>query len=525
MKNNFVKYIFIIFIIIIVIAVIYKSNKPEEIKMEEPVVSHDEEEIVKEINLGIAEFDTINPILSYNKHVQEISRIIFEPLLEMDEEYKLKKCLAKDWAKTSENTYLVKIRDDIKWSDGTQFVVEDVIFTINTLKQMSSIYANNVRYITNVEKVDDDTIQITTEHEIPFFEYNLIFPIMNRTYYEGQDFSNTEKNNLPIGTGKYKIVQNISNAIILNKNQYYSREELTLEKITISKYATLGELYNAFKLGKIDVITSTNINIEDYIGTIGYNKQEVAGREFDFLALNTQNTILSNVEVRNAISHAINRENIIISLFNNKYKVTNYPLDYGNWLKGEESDNSYNPDLAKQILEQNGWIYKYDKWQKTENYITKTLNFKIVVQASNQTRVTVAEMIKTDLETIGIKVSIIKANDNQYQYYLQNKNYDSIIIGTTRSLTPNLETYFGSSNYANFSNEELNNIMNELKNISKEDLLEEKFTRIRQIFNEQKPYIGLYSDYYSVASSWSLRGNIIPNWYNIFIDINNWYKN
>ena len=113
MKNNFVKYIFIIFIIIIIIAVIYKSNKPEEIKMEEPVVSHDEEEIVKEINLGIAEFDTMNPILSYNKHVQEISRIIFEPLLEVDEEYKLQKCLAKDWAKTSENTYLVIIRDDI----------------------------------------------------------------------------------------------------------------------------------------------------------------------------------------------------------------------------------------------------------------------------------------------------------------------------------------------------------------------------------------------------------------------------
>ena len=67
--------------------------------------------------------------------------------------------------------------------------------------------------------------------------------------------------------------------------------------------------------------------------------------------------------------------------------------------------------------------------------------------------------------------------------------------------------------------------INESKNISKEDLLEEKFIRIRQIFNEQKPYIGLYSDYYSVASSWSLRGNIIPNWYNIFIDINNWYKN
>lgn len=525
MKSNFFKYIFIVFIIAIVVAIIYKINKKEETTTEEPTATQTEEEIEKEITLGVAEFDTMNPILSQNKHVQEISRMIYEPLLELDEEYKLKKCLAKDWAKTSETTYLVKIRDDIKWSDGTQLLVEDVIFTIETIKQVSSIYKSNVQNITSVQKIDNDTIQITIDREIPFFEYNLIFPIMSKTYYEGQDFSNTEKNNMPVGTGKYKIVQNISNAIILNKNEYYEREELTLEKIKISKYATLGELYNAFKLGKIDVITTTNTGIENYIGTIGYNMQEVAGREFDFLALNTQNAVLSNVEVRNAISHAINRQNIISTLFNNKYKVTDYPLDYGNWLKGEAGDTSYNPDLAKQILEQNGWVFKYNKWQKTQNYFTRTLSFKIVVQASNQTRITIAEMIKTDLEAIGIQVSIVKASDNQYQYYLQNKNYDSIITGTTMSLTPNLETYFGTNNYANFNNVELTNLINDVKNITREDLLQEKYTRIRQIFNEQTPYIGLYNSYYTVASSWDLRGNITPNWYNIFIDINNWYKN
>ena len=523
MKGNFIKYIFILFIIVIVGAVIYKSNEPEKVQIEESETSKTEEEIVREITLGIAELDTMNPILSQNKHVQEISRIIFEPLLELDEEYKMQKCLAKDWAKTSETTYLVKIRDDVKWSDGSQFLVEDVIFTIEILKQVSSIYSSNVQNIISVEKVDDDTVKITLNQEVPFFEYNLIFPIMSRTYYEGLDFTNTDKNSAPIGTGKYKIVQNISNAIILNKNEHYTREELTLEKITISKYTTLGELYNAFKLGKIDVITTTNIGIENYIGTIGFNKQEVSGREFDFLALNTQNAVLSNVEVRNAILHAINRENIVTSLFNNKYKVSNYPLDYGNWLAGEPEESSYNPELAKQILEQNGWVYKYDKWQKTQNYYTRTLSFKIVVQASNQTRVTMAEMIKADLEAIGIRVTVLKASDNQYQYYLQNKNYDSIITGTTISLSPNLTTYFNTSNYS--SNAELNTLLNEVKNITKEDLLKEKYTRIRQIFNEQQPFIGLYSSYYSVASSWALRGNVTPNWYNIFIDINNWYKN
>ena len=219
MKSNFVKYIFIIFIIAIIIAVIYKvNNDKKQQQVQEPETSTSEEEIVKEITLGIAEFDTMNPILSQNKHIQEISKIVYEPLLELDEEYKLQKCLAKDWAKTSPNTYLIKIRDDVKWSDGTQFVVEDVIFTIETLKQVQSIYSSNVQHITEVQKVDNDTLQITIDNEIPFFEYNLIFPIMSRTYYEGQDFSTTEKNAQPIGTGKYRIVQNISNAIILNKN-------------------------------------------------------------------------------------------------------------------------------------------------------------------------------------------------------------------------------------------------------------------------------------------------------------------
>ena len=165
--------------------------------------------------------------------------------------------------------------------------------------------------------------------------------------------------------------------------------------------------------------------------------------------------------------------------------MTDYSLDYGSWLKGEGTDNSYNPELAEQILEQNGWEFKYNRWQKTENYYTKTLYFKIVVQASNQSRVNVAEMIKADLQNIGINVTIVKASDSQYQYYLQNKNYDSIITGTTVSANPSIETYIDS---CNFNNEELNSLMSEVKNITKEELLKEKYTRIREIFNEYREH-------------------------------------
>ena len=522
MKGNWIKYVFIIFVIAIIVAVIYETNKRENKKEEQPQVETVEEEIIKELNLGVVSYDTANPILSQNKHMQEISRIIYEPLFELDSEYKLQKCLVKDWAKTSETTYLIKINNEIKWSDGSQLSVEDILFTIDILKQIPSIYANNVQYIVGVDKIEEDTIQISIDHEIPFFEYNLIFPIMNKAYFEGQDFSTTEKNNAPIGTGKYKIVQNYDGKIVLNKNENYTRDELSLETITITKYSNLGEMYNAFKLGKVDVITTNNTSIDNYIGTIGYNRQEVAGREFDYLALNTQTPILADKDVRNALSHAINRENMVATNYNSKYKVMDYSLDYGSWLRGEAGDNSYNPGLAQQILQQAGWEYKYNRWQKTENYYTRTLTFRLVVQASNQIRVNVAEMIKADLANIGINITIIKASDNQYNSYLQYKNYEAIITGTTVSANPSIDTYI---NACNFNNEELNNLNAEVKNITKEDLLKEKYGEIRKIFNEQKPYIGLYSSYYAVDSSWTLRGNVVANWYNIFIDIDNWYKN
>ena len=97
MKGNFIKYIFIVFIIAIIIAVIYEVNKKDEVPTEDEVSqASTEEEMIKDIVLGVSSFDTINPILSQNKHIQEISRIIYEPLFELDSEYKLQKCLVKE---------------------------------------------------------------------------------------------------------------------------------------------------------------------------------------------------------------------------------------------------------------------------------------------------------------------------------------------------------------------------------------------------------------------------------------------
>ena len=57
----------------------------------------------------------------------------------------------------------------------------------------NSIYAYNVERVISVEVIDKNTIKINLSEEVPFFEYNLTFPIMSHYYYENEDFVNTEK--------------------------------------------------------------------------------------------------------------------------------------------------------------------------------------------------------------------------------------------------------------------------------------------------------------------------------------------
>lgn len=527
MKSNWFKYIFIIFIVMILLFAIFKIKKDEADQQELEQTASSQEDKIKEIKLGIAQIDTINPILSNNKNVQDISKLIYEPLVNLTSDYKVESCLAKEWAKQSDNSYLIKLRENVKWSNGQRFTADDVRFTMDRLKDTTSIYSYNVQYVTGIDIIDDYTVKINLDREVPFFEYNLTFPIMSKDYYEAQDFVNTDKNKSPVGTGKYKISEVESSYITLVKNTSWwnKNNELTIEKITVNLYSSIGELYNSFKIGNLDLISTTNDNIQEYIGSIGYSSKEMKGREHTFLALNTQNYFLSKQEVRKAISYSIDKENIVSNVFNNKCYTSSFPLDYGSWLsQGQDASAGYNLDQAKQLLIDNGWSYRYQYWQKTENYKTQKIVLNLLVRANDSSKVAVAENIRTQLENQGIRINIIQATDEQYNQNITAQNYDIALCSMTLSPGPNLSTFFGEGNLANYSNEEVTNIMNEVKNTTDENILKEKYQRLSEIYKTDIPYISLYNNKYIVAYNSELVGEISPNWFYQFYGIEGWYK-
>jgi len=517
--KNLLTYIFALFVIILVSYAVYFVYKENQNKNNESIIGEGEKIVaLSDIRLGIVSLDTLNPILSKNKHYQDISKLVFNSLLTISEEYKIENLLAEEWSVVNDTSYIVKLRNDIKWHDSMPLVAADVKFTIDTLKRadIDSIYKDNVRNIVSTEIIDEHTLKINLDGKVPFFEYNLIFPILANHYYLNEDFVQTERNNKPLGTGTYKISIRESNAITL-----VTEETSSIKTINISLYNSIGELYNAFKVSNIDVMATTNINWKQYIGTFGFSYKEIPGREYEYLSLNCSDSVLNNPEVRKAIGLAVDKTNIVSNIFNNEYIVSNFPLDYGSWLYPNDTVGlEHNIEQAKQTLLDGGWTYKYDYWQKDGLII----DLNLVVRNSDLVRVEVAEIIKQDLEKAGIKITIDRVTDYIYQSYLNDKDYDIIFAGRNLSFNPDLTSYFSEGNLANYNNEEAKSIVRDLVGVTDEKILKEKYKRLVEIYNEEVPYISLYNNKNTFLYSKMLVADVNPNWYNLFNNISNWYR-
>lgn len=198
---------------------------------------------------------------------------------------------------------------------------------------------------------------------------------------------------------------------------------------------------------------------------------------------------------------------------------------FGSWLYDDTvKPEEYSIENAQRVLIESGWNITSRQWQKIENYRTLRTNFNLVVNSSNSERVEVVENIKSQLANVGIVINIKKVNDWQYNNYLENKNYDLIITGTNISINPSLNTYFGTNNLANYNNEDVTKLLSETRNITDKTLLKEKFSQIQKITNEDVVYIPLYINKNVLLYSLDLVGEVSPNWYNIFYNIENWYR-
>lgn len=531
MRGISLKAIFIILIVILLSLAIYNSffEKEETANIVSDLKSIVNEDIVStNLRIGIIEFDNMNPILSNNKNIQDISRLIFEPLFTLTEEYKLKGVLAEECSRIDEKTYIIKLKENIKWQDGKKFDSSDVVFTIDILKKLgtSSIYYYNIKDVTLLEALDEYTIKLEIDKEIPYFEYNLIFPIVSSKYYNEENFWHESVNLKPIGTGIFYISEVDTKNILLKKNiNNQNSKNLKLDSITLKLYDSLSKTIDAFNSEEIDIFTTSNKNIEEYVDKNKFLSSEYVNRNYYYLSLNCENKILSNKEVRQAINSSIDKESLLKNVSNVKYKISNFPLDFGSF--AYDTNNTViecDVNTAKRLLVENSWKYSYKRWNKVIEHKYLKIELDLIVNKSDSNMVKVANNVKEQLGKVGIIINIKELSKEQYNKYLTNKNYDMILINNNYGYSPSMQKFFGDNNIACYHNDEIKNILNEVKYITDEKELKQKYSRLVDLYNDEVPYISLFYNMNTMIYSNNLKGTISPNSYNLFYNIETWYR-
>lgn len=455
MNLNLFKYFFIALIVGLIIAGIYIIYIKDDGSGKSSAVESKEINMTREISIGIIDFDTVNPILTKNLEISQLTKLVYEPLVNVSQDFRIEPGLASECSKLDELTYIMKLDENKKWADGDKITFDDIEFTINTIKTVDTIYNENVQPIERIEKIDENTLKIYLVEATDFFEYYLCFPIMQKKTYNEE---------IPIGSGGVTISEVNEKKIIFEGDKI---------RLIAKIYKSATELYNNFTRGNIDLMITQNTDYEKYIGNMGYEKNLIPGRDFYYISCDN----IKDIEFRKYINENINKEKINFELNNNQYIIANFPLDYGSFLNSEKKEKS----------------------TSTKSYKKRRISLSTEVETKE-----IAKLIKEQLKEKGITVNI--------QNYV-NKNADLIIKKEKILITPDIRQYLKNT-------EELNKIVK----IENKDVLKEEYKKVIGEYYNNMPFISLYFNSYIILHNNKLKGDFTGNWYNIFYNIDTWYK-
>ncbi len=249
----------------------------------------------------------LDPMGNWNGNAYHIYWTAYDRLLEYDYETgEFKPGLATKW-ETSEDgmEYTFYLRDDVVWHDGTPFTSKDVVYTVQRGIETAN---GNYPKVSHAEAIDDYTVKFI------MLEPNSL--VMDKQWIgdsavikEGSgDTIGTTVN----GTGPYKVKEwRIGEHLILEANPDYWGEQPQMKEIKFVCYPDDSARLMALQAGDIDICAIGTASVKAALEDENLQVVSGQGTFLRYLAFNHGNEYLSNKLVRQAISHAINKEDIL----------------------------------------------------------------------------------------------------------------------------------------------------------------------------------------------------------------------
>jgi peptide/nickel transport system substrate-binding protein len=452
-------------------------------------------------------------------HASFVAAQIFDSLLNTDTKLNIVPSLAESWKiLENENAYVFNLRKGVTWHDGKPFGPEDVKFSFENIISKYDIFGAAYFKNAKVEILNETAVKLKVEQLLPAVQLTLLASvdtaIVPKHILEGQDFEKSEFRTKPIGTGPFVFKEWVKGShILLERNpNYWDKGKPYLERIIIRFITDPMTMVSALETGEVNYVfrglpyeaaakLGTNPNLEVIAHTRPPYKMT--------LQINTNHTILKNVDVRRAISYALDRKDIVqkatLGLCIPTYRVLPETVPASPNL----AKYDYNIDMANQLLDKAGYPKGADG---------KRFKIELLTRTGEAEEAAVADLIKDQLAKVGIEVALKRVDfgtmldlETKYQYdFVLTKRWVEPMWSYQLFHSSWIQPGVAFSNTMLYRNSQVDQLLDSWMREKSPEKQTELLQKLEEILTSELPEIPLYNVVFLNVKSRNIKGTDIP---------------
>ena len=489
--------------------------------------------IYTEATLG--KINSFNPLFATTSSEETLSRLLFATLSATDYSGHTGLGLAETiHANDAGDTWTVKLRSGLKWSDGQPITNSDVLYTIKTI-QSTRIKTNFASKLVGVTTAENDQGELVFNLSSPnaFFESSLDLPILPAHILKDVSPELLLENKFstrPITSGAFTVnaTQNIGTEgekiVYLTANPKYYKGAPMLDSFSIHAFTSLADIKSAIRSGTVTATADLPSKFAQELSSSNINEYQSSVNYGVFAFFNTESAIFKNKSLRQAVRLGLNFNNLRTGLSGE------LPLDYP--LLESQVDSITFPSIPKtDVTSAKAEIERLKV--ATPDLTSAKINI-VTIKGDNYLE-EFANRIASQLKSLGLQasVSVYDSNQDFALNILRPRAYDLLIYEIGLGADPDVLAYYHSleaaengHNLSNYKNLVVNDLLLSARTTMDSKLRAAKYQKFLERWVEDVPAIGLYQTTLPYFVNRNVRAfsqeNRLVTATDRFIDIENW---
>ncbi|MCA9338001.1 peptide ABC transporter substrate-binding protein [Candidatus Saccharibacteria bacterium] len=463
---------------------------------------------------------SLNPLFAKSPAELSASRLLFSSLYSFDSSGHLRGDLATAIRDEGDKVFTVKLRNDARWHDGKPVTADDVVFTVDLMRNSSThavMYSSWQRIV--ADKVDKNTVKFTLPATYAAFQQALTFGVLPKHILKDVKPSTLQESSYstnPIGSGPFKLrlLQVVSETtdrkiVHMDANTDYYAGRPKLDKFLLQVYRDSDSIERALITGEVNGASDLNSEVASRLHTDRYNIVTKPVNSGVYAIFNNMQETLKDVKVRKALREATNTAEIREKIYGNPPELY---LPFVARLVPSSGDYvapDWNTLHAAMELDEAGYKIKNGVRMDKNG---QELKLRLVTRKNSDFE-NVAKMLASQWRRVGVQVDVrvIDTNDPTQNYstdIVKQHNYDVLVDEMVMGGDPDVYTYWhtkGNLNLAGYSSELSDDDLASARTTSDEVLRNAKYLAFAKHWIADAPAIGLYQSVFVYAHTKSTR--------------------